>query len=101
MAVQNPQKLVATVSRREGVYNRTGEPSVIFAVCGQPQGLSLRYDIFFNPCEAPTSFHSSLFTLLCPIGLMSLLLRKRWTMSSILRLDLFLFFNFSSNSVLI
>ena len=25
------QKLVATVSRREGVYNRTGEPSVIFA----------------------------------------------------------------------
>ncbi|MDD6271238.1 MAG: hypothetical protein PUA67_04275, partial [Ruminococcus sp.] len=30
-AVRNPQKLVATVSRREGVYNRTGEPSVIFA----------------------------------------------------------------------
>ena len=29
--VRNPQKLVATVSRREGVYNRTGEPSVIFA----------------------------------------------------------------------
>ena len=31
MVAQNPQKLVATVSRREGVYNRTGEPSVIFA----------------------------------------------------------------------
>ena len=30
-AVRNPQKLVATASRREGVYNRTGEPSVIFA----------------------------------------------------------------------
>ncbi|MDY6059155.1 MAG: hypothetical protein SPI76_02275, partial [Candidatus Fimenecus sp.] len=30
-AVRNPQKLVATVSRREGVYNRTGKPSVIFA----------------------------------------------------------------------
>ncbi|MDY4908707.1 MAG: hypothetical protein SO149_00680 [Candidatus Fimenecus sp.] len=29
--VRNPQKLVATASRREGVYNRTGEPSVIFA----------------------------------------------------------------------
>ena len=29
--VRNPQKLVATVSRSEGVYNRTGEPSVIFA----------------------------------------------------------------------
>ena len=29
--VRNPQKLVATVSRREGTYNRTGEPSVIFA----------------------------------------------------------------------
>ena len=29
--VRNPQKLVATVSRREGVYNRTGEPNVIFA----------------------------------------------------------------------
>ena len=25
------KKVVATVSRREGVYNRTGEPSVIFA----------------------------------------------------------------------
>ncbi len=32
MVVRNkPQKLVATASRREGVYNRTGEPSVIFA----------------------------------------------------------------------
>ena len=31
VVAQNPQKLVATVSRREGVYNRTGEPSVIFA----------------------------------------------------------------------
>ena len=30
-AVRNPQKLVATASRREGVYNRAGEPSVIFA----------------------------------------------------------------------
>ena len=30
-AVRNPQKSVATVSRREGVYNRAGEPSVIFA----------------------------------------------------------------------
>ena len=30
-AVRNPQKLVATVSRCEGVYNRAGEPSVIFA----------------------------------------------------------------------
>ena len=30
-AVCNPQKLVATASRREGVYNQTGEPSVIFA----------------------------------------------------------------------
>ena len=29
--VRNPQKLVATVSCREGVYNRAGEPSVIFA----------------------------------------------------------------------
>ena len=29
--VRNPQKSVATVSRREGVYNRAGEPSVIFA----------------------------------------------------------------------
>ena len=29
--VRNPQKLVATASRREGVCNRTGEPSVIFA----------------------------------------------------------------------
>ena len=29
--VRKPQKLVATASRREGVYNRTGEPSVIFA----------------------------------------------------------------------
>ena len=29
--VRNPQKLVATASRREGVYNRTGKPSVIFA----------------------------------------------------------------------
>ena len=29
--VRNPQKLVATASRREGVYNRAGEPSVIFA----------------------------------------------------------------------
>ena len=28
---QNPRKkLVATASRREGVYNRTGEPSVTF-----------------------------------------------------------------------
>ena len=27
----NPQKSVATVSRREGVYNRAGEPSGIFA----------------------------------------------------------------------
>ena len=33
-----------------------------FADCGQPQGLSLRFNIFFNPCEAPTSFHYSLFT---------------------------------------
>jgi hypothetical protein len=31
VAIRNPQKLVATASRREGVYNRTGEPSVIFA----------------------------------------------------------------------
>ncbi|MBS7388705.1 MAG: hypothetical protein SO149_01800 [Candidatus Fimenecus sp.] len=29
--VRKPQKLVATASSREGVYNRTGEPSVIFA----------------------------------------------------------------------
>ena len=29
--VRKPQKLVATASRREDVYNRTGEPSVIFA----------------------------------------------------------------------
>ena len=29
--VRNPQKLVATASRRDGVYNRTGKPSVIFA----------------------------------------------------------------------
>ena len=29
--VRNPQKLVATASRREGVYNRAGEPSVFFA----------------------------------------------------------------------
>ena len=28
---RNPQKLVATASRREDVYNRTGEQSVIFA----------------------------------------------------------------------
>ena len=33
------------------------------AFVGQPQGLFLRFNIFFNPCEAPTSFHSSLFTL--------------------------------------
>ena len=30
-AIINPQKLVATASRREGVYNRAGETSVIFA----------------------------------------------------------------------
>ena len=29
--VRKPQKLVATASRREDVYNRTGEQSVIFA----------------------------------------------------------------------
>ena len=36
-------------------------------------------DVISNPCEAPTSFH--FFTLISslPIGLMSLLLRKRWT----------------------
>ena len=39
------------------------------AFVGQPQGLFLRFNIFFNPCEAPASFHSSLFTLLCPSGL--------------------------------
>ena len=27
--------------------------------------------VYFNLCEAPTSFNYSLFTLLCPIGLMS------------------------------
>ena len=42
--------------------------------------------LFFTPCEAPTSFHFSLFIFLCPQGLLSLLLRKRWTMSSILYL---------------
>ena len=31
MSDRNPQKSVATVRRREGVYNRTGEPSGIFA----------------------------------------------------------------------
>ena len=31
-----------------------------FADCGQPQGLSLWYDMQFNPCEAPASFHYSL-----------------------------------------
>ena len=30
-ANRKPQKLVATASRCEGIYNRTGEPSVIFA----------------------------------------------------------------------
>ena len=39
------------------------------ACVGQPQGLFLRFNILFNPCEAPASFHSSLFTLLCPSGL--------------------------------
>ena len=27
----NPQKLVAKANRREGVYNRAGEPSVTFS----------------------------------------------------------------------
>ena len=32
---ENRKKLVATVSRREGVYNRAGEPSVTF--CGEEE----------------------------------------------------------------
>ena len=43
-----------------------------FAVCGQGRALSLRYDLYFTPCEAPTSFHSSLFSLFCPSGLLPL-----------------------------
>ena len=33
---------------------------------GQGRALSLRYDINFNPCEAPTPLHCSLFTLTSP-----------------------------------
>ena len=35
------KRLVATVSRREGVYNRAGEPSVTF--CGRG-GMTKRYE---------------------------------------------------------
>ena len=38
------------------------------ACVGQPQGLSLRIIGIFSLCEAPASFHFSLFTLLCPSG---------------------------------
>ncbi len=33
-------------------------------ISGQAQGLSLRYNIIFNPCEAPAIFHFSFFTII-------------------------------------
>ena len=40
------KKLVATVSRREGVYNRTGEPSVTF--CEKEEQVSGRMAYFLS-----------------------------------------------------
>ena len=64
----NPQKSVATASRREGVYNRAGEPSVIFA---EKEELQSERETAKGCCEryganddAVRSTHtSSLFTI--------------------------------------
>ena len=42
---KHPQKVVATVSRREGVYNRAGEPSMPF--CGKGGARERADDVFF------------------------------------------------------
>ena len=47
-AVRNPQKSVATASRRESVYNRAGEPSVIFA---EKEELRSEWEIAKGCCE--------------------------------------------------